>query len=517
MSEAPNATAAAPPNEPSPTAHRPRFRLAGWVMPLVVSLLIVLWQADFHFMLPPQHEGESITASSGLLPDLRYFFYFYYHLGLFPVGAREVPRLGSSKQDALNFVARYGSKLRMDFGEIENTPRFGDYGKLFTLIPDALLSGDAAQPTARTFNQVLFIGALLAVWWAFWRERRVLLGAAIVLLMGSNPFQLYETYGRGNIFSLPISVALLALAAHLPYLTGRRGFDRRAWITALVSGVVLATFREIRTEPALIAATVIGTYLSTRATWPRRLALVLVFFAAWGVTSNAWSAYWSRGFERAAKFVEKAGGVVFAGQHSLNHEIWHAVYCGLGDFGRDRGFDWDDTVAFKWATTKDPVTNPNPLPYHYREGEYYFEETWDGVNRIAPTDLPAYNHLVRDRFVNIVRADPLWYSRILLQRAGAILGRATPASFTIGVVRYRVPGVGWLLPPMLLLVCLLRRAFETKLILFTLPLVATSLLIYSGGGTTNYGIAHLLALAVGLDLLVRAWRARAGDGRENGR
>src|SRR6185436_13487884 len=115
-------------------------------------------------------------------------------------------------------------------------------------------------------------------------------------------------------------------------------------------------------------------------------------------------------------------------------EIWHAVYCGLGDFGRERGFEWDDRVAFKWATTLDPVTNPRPLPYHYRDTEYYFDETWDGVNRIAPTDLPEYNHLVRDRLASIVRADPLWYAGILLKRAGAILGHATPASFTIGVV-----------------------------------------------------------------------------------
>ena len=517
MTEPSNTAAAPAPVSADPKTSRPGLRLAGWVMSLLVSALIVLWQADFHFNLPPQREGETITASSGLLPDLRFFFYFYYHLGLFPVGALEVPRLGSSREAALDFVASNGRKLRMDFGEPTNTPRFGDYGKLFTLWPDAILSGDTARPTARTFNAVVFIGALLAAWWAFWRERRALLGAMIVLLVGSNPFQLYETYGRGNIFSLPISVALLALAAHLPYLTGRRSLDRRAWITALVSGVALATVREIRTEPALIAAAAIATYLSTRATWPRRLALVLVFCAAWGVTSNAWSAYWSRGFDRAARFVEKAGGVVFAGQHSLNHEIWHAVYCGLGDFGRNRGFDWDDTVAFKWATTKDPATNPKPLPYTYRPGEYYFDETWDGVNRIAPTDLPAYNHLVRDRVFSVLRADPLWYAGVLLKRAGAILGHATPAAFTIGVVRWRVPGVGWLLLPILALVALMRRAFETKLILFTLPLAATAMLVYSGGGTTNYGIAHLLALAVALDLLVRAARVRMGDGREHGR
>jgi hypothetical protein len=126
------------------------------------------------------------------------------------------------------------------------------------------------------------------------------------------------------------------------------------------------------------------------------------------------------------------------------------------------------------------------------------------VHHIALTDLPAYNQLVRDRVVSVVRADPLWYGRVLLRRAGAILDQATPVSLTVGVAQLRLPCGGWLMIPVLVLLCLLRRAFEAKLILFMLPLSAVALLVYSGGGTTCYGIAHLVALAVGVDLLVRA-------------
>jgi hypothetical protein len=61
-----------------------------------------------------------------------------------------------------------------------------------------------------------------------------------------------------------------------------------------------------------------------------------------------------------------------------------------------------------------------------------------------------------------------------------------------------------------------KRAFEVKLILFTLPLSAVALLVYSGGGTTAYGIAHLLALAVALDQLIRAARASTTEMRTHG-
>jgi len=106
---------------------------------------------------------------------------------------------------------------------------------------------------------------------------------------------------------------------------------------------------------------------------------------------------------------------------------------------------------------------------------------------------------------------PLWYSRVLAQRLLAILRDASPASLTVGGWTFGVPGAGWLLPPGLLLAAWRRRRFELLLLLFTLPLSALAVLVYSGRGMTLYGIAHLLALAVVLDALAGAWRMRHGS------
>lgn len=497
------------PTSPDPS-HAPRPRLPRPLVPVLAALVIVAWQASFADGLPRRLWRYEIGASSGLMPDLREFFYFWHHLGAFPVGAHAVPRLGPARQDALAFVATRGRELRMDFGGTENTPRFGDWGKLFTLLPGQWLGDDVRHPSPRAFNAELFVIALVATWWAFWREGRALLGTLVVLLVGSDPFQLHETWDRANVFSLPISVALLALAAHVRVLAGRAGGGPGAWALAVAAGVALATVREIRTEAALVAMAVLATWLLARqAAWPRRVALVLAFLAAFALTGRAWTAYWNASFDRARAIVAKAGGVVYPRTPGTHHALWHALDCGLGDYGGDRGFAWDDRTAFRWAVTFDPRTNPHPLPFHFKDG-YYFEETYDGVNRIAPTDLAAYNAKVRARVTDTIRAHPLWYARILGRRLLAILAQATPASIALGVAHVGLPGAGWLLVPVAVALAALRRRFELLLVLFTLPLGATALLVFSGRGIPYYGIAHLVALAVVLEALVAAARARAG-------
>ena len=136
------------------------------------------------------------------------------------------------------------------------------------------------------------------------------------------------------------------------------------------------------------------------------------------------------------------------------------------------------------------------------------EETYDGVHHIAPTDLPEYNRLVRARVLTAIRNHPLWYAGIVWQRVLAIQRDATPAALSLGSMTLAVPGAGWLAGPVLLLALWRRKFFHATLILFALPLSAVALLVYSAKGMTAYGIAHLIAVAVGVDLLVRArWPA----------
>ena len=51
---------------------------------------------------------------------------------------------------------------------------------------------------------------------------------------------------------------------------------------------------------------------------------------------------------------------------------------------------------------------------------------------------------------------------------------------------------------------------HAKLLLFTAPLSAVALFVFSGKGMTYYGIAHLIALAICIDLGVRFLIERRG-------
>lgn len=496
---------------PEPT--RPaRFPGRHWLVPVALSAVIATWQFSFNSASPEPRGSYAMTASMGMCEDATRFFYFFYHFGLFPVGALEVPRLGPSKRAAAEFVAHHGNRLKMDFGWPTNTPRFGDYAKLFLFYPDAWSRGDPAHPSAIPGNEYLFILALLALFWAFWLEGHGLLGTLIVVLVGSDPFQILETYGRGNIFSIPISVALLVLAAHVRFLNRRTGIDALAWVIAIASGMALATFREIRAEAGVVAVSALASYLVARAPLLQRLLLVAAFVLATAITAFAWSRYWTGKFAQAERFVARAGGEVFRAPHNSHHAFWHAVCCGLGDYGEDRGFSWDDELLFEWATTQDPETNPTPLPYHYEDG-YYFEETYDGIHHIAPTDLPEYNRLVRTRVLTAIRNHPGWYAGILWQRVIAIQRDATPAALSLGSSTLALAGTGWLTLPVLLFALWRRKFFHATLILFVVPLSAVALLVYSAKGMTSYGIAHLIALAVAIDLLVRSRWPAALEGR----
>jgi hypothetical protein len=72
-----------------------------------------------------------------------------------------------------------------------------------------------------TLNGFVFVTALTALFVAFWWIRQPVLGIISVLLLGSNAFQLFETYSRINVFGWPISISILILALHLPLLTNR--------------------------------------------------------------------------------------------------------------------------------------------------------------------------------------------------------------------------------------------------------------------------------------------------------
>jgi hypothetical protein len=514
---------------------------------LLLSLVVCLWQLSFFLAVPPlstrfgadpelarrnlnmwdlvwDESNQDQTAlwgfdreyregtALGLCADVRSFFLFFYYLDQLPVGAIGVGAQPHPFTDAATrqLIRQSGSLFRNDFSRPCNTARYGDLGKVFLFWAAAILSGNPFPPSVVPATALVFVAGLCAVLIGFWRAGYATLGLLIVVFVGSNPFQIFEVYARENVFSLPISSALLVLGAHVRLMTDGRRIDRWAWPTAALTGVFLASVREIRTDSALLALAVPGIYLTVRGSpWRRRLALVAVFAACGLLTARAWQGYFETKYAEAQDFVRIAGGQPYTGPRAQHHPVWHNVFTGLGDFDTDKGYRWDDRIAYAYAA---PILHSRyHLNYTYPKGGFYFEESYDQTreNLVSPQDLPEYVEIIREKVIGDVLGDPGWYLGILGRRLLAIMSQTTPIGVWIGPWWVKAPFSGWLVVPTLIGVVVARRAFLAKLLLFSFPLSLSALLVFCGPGSTYYAIFHILTLCVWIQLLIEAVKSRA--------
>jgi hypothetical protein len=477
---------------------------------LLLSLLVCLWQLSF-FLDPKRlpwdyQEGTAL----GMCTDVEVFFLFFYHFDQLPVGVIDAvpPPEPFDAETARELVRASGHRLRNEFAEPCNTARYGDLGKVFLFFPAALARGSPTPITVVPATASLFVAGLLCVLVGFWRAGYAALGVLIVLLAGSNPFQLFEVYRRENVFSLPISTALIVLGTHVRWMADRGRIDGWAWLTAALTGAFLASVHEMRANSALMALAVPGIYLTIGGSpWRRRLALVAVFAASLALTAQIWQAYFEAKHAEARDFVRSLGGQPYTGPRTQHHPLWHNLYLGLGDFDTEKGYAWDDRLAYAYAA---PILRSRyGLDYTY-SGDYYFEESYDGAGAypISPQDLPEYIEIIRQKVFDDVLGDPGWYLGILWQRIRAIMSQTTPVGMMIGNLWVGIPFSGWFVVPTVIGVVAARKAFLAKLLVFSFPLSLTALLIYCGPGATHYAIFHILTLGVWLQLLLEALRRR---------
>jgi len=448
-----------------------------------------------------------IKASTGLRAQVK-FLYFYYYLGLYPVATTR-EQLVYSAAGARELIARHGDSLLMEWG---HSYRYGSLGSLFLYLPDALLTGAPSDATSvRPGNGTAFTLALVALFVAFWFIRQPVLGLLTVAFLGSNPFQLYEVYGHENTFCWVITAGLLVLALHVPLLPERKPPRFYLWAVPLATGALLATVKQIRPEPVAIVVSAAACYLALSKTrWRARLALAGLLVAAYAVGSWGWSGYFNWKFDQACRAVKAAGGRPYDGPRALHHLFWHPIWCGLGDFDKTRGYEWDDRSAADYAL---PILEEKygvDVPKAKRT-EVLFEAYWDkhGDYYRTPYELPHYEDVIRDKILHDITRDPLWYLGILAQRAWRVLGQTTPPHLSLGTAWVSLPVHGILLLPVLGLLAVRRCWMPFKLLCFTLPLSATALLVFSGLGTCYYACYHLFVIALlGAWLLEAALRRR---------
>lgn len=499
-----------------------RGALAKLWLPLSIAVAIAGWQSMISERLDTIDPAHGQFSMSGAYHNDK-FVYFAYYLGLFPVtselfikkfrargpeGRLDIPDAYFSEQAAKDLVAHQGQSLIMDFNAAIMT---GARLKTFLYLPNAILTGTPKEPSYKPVNSFFFALSLIGVFLFLWQSGYRVLAVAVVVLLGSYPFQLVEVYARpDSVFGWPITSCLLLLALNGPILLGKDA-PRWAGAAAILSGIWLGTMLHVRFEVVVLVLSPLFVYLVHPTFAPRlKAALVGLLIGATLATQFAWNAYFDRKSDQANQVVREAGGHPYEGPRHDVHVFWHSVWCGLGDFDTKYGYQWNDLAAYAYA---EPIlTTKYQLRIPPRD-TYYYLESWDAAGKYPkkPELFDEYNQVIRDKVLSDIVSDPLWYTTILAKRMHQVLAEVPPLQVHLGFaavpLQFPLPafwlGLGLIVPLVLLH---FKRWDLLKLMAFCLPLMAPPLLIFSKGGM-YYSVHHLLSVAILITLLAEWTRA----------
>ena len=488
---------------------------ARWALLLAGLISIPLWQMAIGDDPASIDRSETQKAASGMHDEDR-FVYLLHYLDQFPV-ATEHAELKYSQNGAKRLVEEHGETLLMELG---HTIRGGDLLRTYLYLPSAWLYGPK-KIALRPFHGFVFIVSLLSLFLVLWWIKQPILAIAMPILIGSHPLQTYEVWGRENIFGWPITVVVFLLAIHIPLIFKRELPRWYPWVAAIIAACLIATVKEIRTEAALAGMGVVFVYLfCIKGAYIRRFAILACFIVVGMGVNTLWESYFNSKWEEAKSFVIEAGGHPYEGPRVSEHYFWHAIWCGLGDFGTDRGYVWKDQAAHAYA---EPILESEygiTIPSYQKKGHQVFKESfWDpGMKYYKVTvEFPHYSEVVRAKVLGDIADDPAWYAGILAKRAWRILAATAPIRLQWAGDHVDVPLPRWwgiLVLPLLAFLLLTRNWPLVQLLIFSLPLSLAALLIFSGKGMTHFALfPHIIAaLLIALLVELLMWiKSRGGD------
>ncbi len=452
-------------------------------MGLLVGVNVTLYLCSAHIDYPDIQKRED---ASGFAHDkAQHFVYFYYYLNHFPL-TTENTNLEYSKEAANQQITDHGDELLMEY---EHWSRLGENARIWAYLPDAYLRGSPEHPRITLFNSLFYTISLICVFLGFRRANLPFLGFVLSLIMLLTPFFMFEVYTNQNIFALLPCLFLMTLGVHLKLLLTRNVSLAKYFISALVFGSLIGVLTQMRGEVKIVLVTAILLFLVSKVKVWQRLALCFVITLAYWGSNKAVFNYFESEFQETLQLVEAAGGHPYYGKRIEGHRLWHPIFCGLGDFGSDKGYTWRDYNAYNYAAPilKDKYGIDITDKFHDSAGKYY----------IRYDEIDEYEQIVKDKVLSDIKSDPLWYASILVKRLGAILSTTLP-----------FPYAGWLIFPVMYVLFRRKNWLLLKVLLISLPLSATSLLIHSGKNATYNGMYSILTVAIGVYLLVECWAER---------
>ena len=421
-------------------------------------------------------------ASGFSMDKAKHFSYFYYYTGNFPLATLNGKNLKYNKEAAYKEIETNGKDLIMEY---KHWSRLGENARILAFLPNAYLKASPENPSIRLFNAIIFSISLIIIFLGFHKIGKTKTGILLALLINATPFFLYETYTNTNIFALLGSSFFIVLGLNLPILFSKKSNPFYIVITAIISSIILGFFSEIRNEISVVLVSLILIYvLLKNVNILSKIILLSLIIISFNSTKKIVRNYFNAKFEKTAKLVEKHKGHVYNGDRISGHKFWHPVFCGLGDFDKKYGYQWNDKVAYRYAV---PFLNEK---YGYdftyinsnRTNKFYDE---DKLYYIKYDEIEEYEEVVKDKVLSDIQKDPFWYITIIIKRIVRTLSTTIP-----------IPYAGWLIFPLLVFLFKRKKWDYIKLLIISLPLSVTSILIYSGNGSTYNSVFVYIVLII---------------------
>ncbi len=449
---------------------------------LLVILGIVLLNAAYYnltrYKAIPAIQCRK-DASGFSYAKAKEFIYFYYYTRDFPLASlNKNPEF--SKEAAHREIREQGKNLIMEY---QHWSRLGENARIWAFLPNALMKGNPENPSIKLFNALTFTLSLIILYLGFWQLKKTLFGLVLILMINTTPFFLYETYSHQNIFGLLAAAFFMILGLNVYALFKKRKTYLNVLFIAL-SGIIIGLVSEFRNEFSIVILSLIFIGLLVKESKVAiKIILATIALGSFFASKSVIRTYFNNKFDSTLTLVEQAGGHPYRGGTISGHKVWHPIFCGLGDFDQKYGFECNDKVAYAYAVPLLQEEHGMDIKY---SGKYHLDNYYDEskLYYIKFDEIPEYEQIIKEKVLYHIKSDPFWYIRILLKRILRTLSITIP-----------IPFAGWGLIFLVYFFVKTKQWSHLNLLVVTMPLSATSIVVYAAEGSTYNSVFVYFVLA----------------------
>jgi hypothetical protein len=131
-------------------------------------------------------------------------------------------------------------------------------------------------------------------------------------------------------------------------------------------------------------------------------------------------------------------------------------------------------------------------------GKLFLDEYYDSTRKYYKKfdEIEAYETICKDKVLNDIKKDPVWYVGILTKRFWNNIIILSPVALSVAGLYLVLPFSGLLILLLLIFLAIKKQYSYLLLLAFSLPVSLASFLIYSKDNITFNHVYHLLGIGI---------------------